>query len=124
MAKTNSVLQERFPFLTVISYLNQEYLGIIQHADSSFVSMYVIDNTFTDQMKKDFLECGEEYWWGSNRQIPINLFLKDRFAQFKANLKTFSRKETTIIQGPSVNMRDLVSKRIKRRTIILVRPMS
>jgi len=119
----NAILQEKFPFLTLISHFNQEYLGIIQHADTMFLSMYVIDNTFTDQMKKDFLECGDEYWWGSNRQIPINLFLKDKFAQFKPHLKTFSRKDTVVIQGPCINVRDLVNKRIKRRTIILVRDM-
>jgi hypothetical protein len=123
MSTEEKSITDRFPFLTVITYIDQEYIGIVQHADSAIVSMYVIDDSFTEQMKKDFIQCGEEYWWGSNRQIPINLFLKQKFSQFKPCLKTFSKKEVVIVQGPAVNIRDLVNKRIKRRTITLIRNM-
>ena len=114
--------QEKFPFLTIISHLNKEYLGIIQHADNIFVNIYIMDISFTAEMKRDFLECGETWWWESNRTIPINMFLKNRFAPYKKYLKTFAKKDTVIIQGPLVNLKDMISRRIKRRTIQLVRP--
>ena len=118
------LIQEKFPFLTIISHLEKEYLGIIQNADNLFVSIYVIDSSFTAEMKAYFLECGETWWWESNRTIPINMFLKDRFRLFRTHLKTFARKDTTIIQGPIVNLKDLINKRVKRRTIQLVRNLS
>jgi hypothetical protein len=118
------LVQEKFPFLTIISHLGNEHLGIIQHADNLFVSIYVMDISFTAEMKRNFLECGETWWWESNRTIPINMFLKDRFRPYRSHLKTFARKDTIIIQGPIVNLKDLMNKRVKRRTIQLVRNLS
>jgi len=121
MSYTKQVLQEKFPFLTIIRHLDKEYLGIVQHADNAFVHMYVMDNTFNDPMKREFLGCGDTWWWESNRQIPINMFVRDRFAIFKRHLRIFSMKETEILQGPVVNLKDLMNKRVKRRTIQLVK---
>jgi hypothetical protein len=123
MIEDNSykIIQEKFPFLTIISHLGKEHLGIIQNADNIFVSIYVMDMNFTAEMKRDFLECGDIWWWESNRTIPINMFLKDRFKPYRKNLKTFVRKDTVIIQGPIINLKDLMNKRVKRKTIQLVR---
>lgn len=121
MVDTKQVLQEKFPFLTIIKHLDTEYLGIIQHADNLFVCIYVMDNSFSDEMKRDFLSCGETWWWESNRQIPINMFIKSRFTKFKPYLRSFARKETEIVQGPTVNLRDMMNRRVKRRVIQLVR---
>ncbi len=121
MTDTKKLLQEKFPFLTIVRHLNQDHLGIIQNADQLFVSIYVMDNTFTADMKKEFLECGDTWWWESNRQIPINMFVKNKFAQFKPHLRIFASKDTEIVQGPIVNLKDTMNKRVKRRTIQLVR---
>ena len=93
----------------------------MQNSDSSFVSIYILDANFTQQMKKEFLQCGETWWWESNRSIPINLFIRDRFKIFKPWLRTFAKKETVIIEGPSINMMDLINRRLKKRTIQLVK---
>jgi hypothetical protein len=117
----HKVLQEKFPFLTIISYLNQEYIGIMQNGDAQFVSMYILEPTCTQQEKQRFLLCGETWWWESNRTIPINLFLKDKFKPFRKYLKTFAKKDVKIIEGPSINLMDLINKKLKRRTIHLVK---
>jgi hypothetical protein len=121
MLDTKEVLQEKFPFLTIIRHIETEYLGIVQHADTAFVHLYVMDARFDDDMKRDFLQCGDTWWWESNRQIPINMFVKDRFSKFKSCLRIFNMKETQILQGPVVNLRDLMNKRVKRRTIQLIK---
>lgn len=114
------LLQERWPFLTLITYLNNDYLGIVQHSDSAYIHMYVIDNTFSEKMRSEFIDCGEAWWWGSNRSIPINLFLQSKFSIFKKYLRSFSTKDSKLICGPTVNIRNLINKRTKRRTIQLV----
>lgn len=121
MNEEYQILQERFPFLTIVKYLKTQYIGIVQNADHLFISMYILDESFTTEMKRNFLECGEVYWWESNRSIPINLFLQDQFKQFKPYLRVFSKKEAEVLQGPVINLRELMNKRIKRRTITLVR---
>lgn len=119
--QTHKLLQEKFPFLTIVLYLNTEYIGIIQNSDNNFISIYVMDTNVSQNMKKDFLDCGDTWWWESNRTIPINLFLRDRFKKFKPWLRTFARKESTILEGPSINMMDLINRKLKKRTIQLVK---
>jgi hypothetical protein len=114
-------LQQRYPFLSVVQYLNNEYLGIIQQADQQFINIYAWDDNWTDVRKKRFLVCGETWWWESNRNIPINLFMGRDFQEFRAVLKTFASKESRVVQGPVVNLREMLNKRVKRRTITLVR---
>jgi hypothetical protein len=119
--ETHKLLQEKFPFLTIVTYLNTEYIGIMQNSDAQFISIYVLDPGFTSENKREFLLCGETWWWESNRTIPINLFLRERFKPFKTCLKTFAKKEATIVEGPTVNMMDLMNKKFKRRTIQLIK---
>ena len=57
----------------------------------------------------------------SNRMIPINLFLKNDFAQFANILITFNIRDTEVVRGPSVSIADLAKKRSKRRNIQLVK---
>jgi hypothetical protein len=117
----NKTGSSRWPFLTVIKYLNKEYVGIVQNADANLLHMYVIDQTLNTQQKQDFLLCGDQYWWGSNRQIPINVFLRDKFKPFKSLLKSFVRKEVTHVSGPMPSLDTLINKRTKKRTIQLVK---
>lgn len=121
MDDTYAILQERFPFLTIVRYLKTQYIGIVQNADHLFISMYVMDENFTKDMKREFLECGEIYWWESNRSIPINLFLHEQFRKFKPYLRVFSKKEAEVVQGPVVNLMEMMNRRVKRKTITLVR---
>jgi hypothetical protein len=118
---TEKLLEEKFPFLTTVSYMKIDYIGIIQHVDNTVVSIYVLDSKFTQDKKIRFLQLGEIWWWESNRSIPINLFLRDRFKEFKSSLKTFSKKEAEILSGPVLNITDLINKKLKKRTIPLIK---
>ena len=111
---------EQYPFLSLVTYGGQEYVGIIQNQDDSFLSMYDYSRLDAD-LKPLFLELGDSWWWESNRTIPINLFLKKDFLQFSKYLITFNIKDTQVVKGPSVSIADLAKKRSKRRNIQLVK---
>jgi len=68
-------LQENFPFISVVTHVNQEYVGIIINQDTQITSMYDYSKFKTEQEKQKFLELGEVWWWEINKQIPINIFL-------------------------------------------------
>lgn len=114
---------EQFPFLSYGRLVDTEYLGIIQNADNRLLSMYVLDSIPTEDLRRQFLTCGEDWWWGSNRELPINIFLKDRFRVFRPFLKHFSRKDFELIAGPAVSLQDTIARRVRRRKITLVRKM-
>ncbi len=114
-------LLEKFPFLSYGTLLETHYLGIIQNSDSQLLSMYVIDMIPTEEMRRDFLKCGEEWWWQSNRLIPINIFLKEKFRPYRPFLKHFSRKDFDLQAGPSVSLQETIARRVRKRQVTLLR---
>ena len=114
-------LQENFPFISVIVHVNHEYVGIIINQDAQVTSMYDYSMIKTDEEKQRFLELGEAWWWESNRQIPINIFLAREIIDFKYVIKNFSTKDVKLMHGPCTSLNDIIVKRIKRKSITLVR---
>jgi len=114
-------LSENHPFITVVSFANQDYVGIIQNRDDQCTSIYDYGSIADNKIKELFLELGEIWWWESNRQIPINIFLKQEWSPFKPYLRTFNNKNLEIIHGPIVCLNELNKKRTKRRSITLVK---
>lgn len=111
---------EQYPFLTVISYAGNEYLGIIQNVDTQIASMYLYERLKTVEEKKLFLQLGDEWWWETNRRLPINIALRNRWP-FQWACQSFNVKQMEIIAGPEVRLSNSITKRIKRRSINLVR---
>ena len=111
---------EKYPFLSLVTYGGQEYIGIVQNQDDTVLSMYDYSK-LPDELKSTFLELGDTWWWESNRMIPINLFLKNDFSKFAGILITFNIRDTEVVRGPSVSIAELAKKRSKRRNIQLVR---
>ena len=113
--------QKNYPFITCIKTGDIEYVGIIINFDSYVASIYDIALIKTPEEKKIFLDLGETWWWESNRKIPINIFLKRQMQNFRYSIKTFNAKDVKLIFGPIVNLSEIAEKRIKRKSIQLVR---
>lgn len=119
MAKNS--FQKNFPFITCLKSSELEYIGIIINLDSHVTSIYDYNVIRTEEEKKKFIELGEIWWWESNRKIPINIFLKRDMIPFRNYIKTFNSKDVKIIFGPIVNLSEIAEKRVKRKSIQLVR---
>lgn len=116
-------LSDNHPFITVCSYANQDYVGIVQNKDDSVTTIYDYGSIVDSNSKTRFLELGDIWWWESNRLIPINLFLKEDWIPFKPYLRTFTNKSLIILHGPVCSMNELHKRRSKRRSITLVKRM-
>lgn len=113
-------LLEKYPFLTVIGYAGNEYVGIIQNIDTQIASMYIYDRLRNTEDKLKFLELGEVWWWETNRRLPINIALINRW-NFQYSCQSFNVKQMEIIDGPEVKLSNSITKRIKRRSINLMK---
>ena len=114
-------IQENFPFISVINYGGNEYVGIIINQDPYVTSMYVYTSLRTVDEKQQFLELGEAWWWESNRMIPINIFLRKEMDSYRYCLMTMNTKDVKVTIGPCVNLSNLSLKRVKRKNVQLVR---
>jgi hypothetical protein len=114
-------LAEKYPFITLCVYANQEYVGIVQNRDDVVTTIYDFGAVVDQSSKIQFLELASAWWWESNRSIPINIFLRKEWDQFKFTLRTFSNKDLEILHGPVCSLTDISRKKSKRKSITLVR---
>jgi len=112
---------DKFEFLTGIQYSGNEYVGIVVNQDGQILTFYDVEMIPTTELKKEFLELGDLWWWESNRQLPIDVFLHYEMKVFSPYLKTFAMKDVEILFGPVTSLHNLLKKRIKRRTITLIK---
>jgi hypothetical protein len=116
-----NTLKDKFPFLSLIKKGDLEFVGIVQNQDVNVISFYDYSRLMMPQDKMRFLKCGEIWWYESNRKLPINIFLKGDFRYFRSTLVTLNSKDIEIVAGPTVKLSNISKKRVKRRTIQLVR---
>jgi hypothetical protein len=114
-------IEENFPFISVVTYGGHEYVGIISNQDAYVTTMYVYTKLLTVKEQQNFLELGSVWWWESNRMIPINIFLKNELEPYKYSMITMNSKDVRVTIGPTVNLNNLTVKRIKRKSVQLVR---
>jgi hypothetical protein len=116
-------LTEKYPFITLCVYANAEYVGVVQNKDDIVTTIYDFGAVTDQQAKLLFLELASTWWWESNRSIPINIFLRKDWEQFRYTLRTFVNKDLEILHGPACSLLDIVRKKSKRKSITLVRRM-
>lgn len=121
MAKLRDNIEEKLPFISVINYGEDEYVGIIINQDQFVTSFYDLNAIKTPEETALFLEIGEVWWWESNRQFPISIFCREQIQPFHYAIKTFNSKDARVILGPTVNLMNLTLKRVKRKSVQLVR---
>jgi len=117
-------LNEKHPYLASLTFGGEDFIGIIQNTDNKLISIYVYNTLGDEKQKKKFLDLGRLWWEDSNHLIPINIFLRIEFKEFKHTLKCFSTKDVNNIMGYALNLEESFQKRIKRRKIQLIKPMS
>ena len=109
------------PFMTFLTYGGNDYIGVVQNADEFITTIYDFAALRTTEQKTRFIALAEQWWWESNRLIPINVFLKQDWIEFRVCLKTFNSKDVVIQYGPYISLREISQKRSKRRSITLIR---
>jgi len=117
-------LLDQWPFISYLTYGGNDYIGVIQNSDDLITTIYDYGVLKTLDDKTRFLELADQWWWESNRLVPINVFLKHDWLEFRICLKTFNSKDVEIHHGPHVSLKEIAQKRSKRRSIQLVRKVS
>ena len=114
-------LTEKYPFITLCVYANTEYIGVVQNRDDAVTTIYDFSAVLDHADKLEFLELAGQWWWESNRSIPINIFLRRDWDKFRVTLRTFVNKDLEILHGPVCSLADLARKKSKRKSITLVK---
>jgi hypothetical protein len=118
----HDILKE-FPFLNLIKYNGVELVGVIQNSDEKITSFYDFNSINTPDLKELFLKFCDEWWFESNRMLPINIFIGRDMSAFKHCLRTYNTKEVEILHGQVTSLSTILKKKSKRRQVTLIRTM-
>jgi len=121
MVKLRQNIQEQLPFISVLHYGDDEYVGIIINQDQFVTSFFDLSMIKTQEEKTGLLQVGEIWWWESNRQIPISIFCRREVEPYRYAIKTFNSKDVRVILGPTVNLLNLSFKGVKRKQVQLIK---
>ena len=116
-------LADKYPFISLCVYATTEYVGIIQNQDEIVTTIYDFGSVLDLEDKRRFLELANIWWWESNRTIPINIFLKGDWDQFRPYVRTFTNRDLVILHGPICSLAEMSRRRSKRKSITLVRKL-
>ena len=114
-------IRKNFPFMALVTVGTFEYVGIVANQNQQVTSLYDYSRLRSESEKKAFIEAGQTWWNESNRLIPINIFLHQDMQAFKHCWVTHNTKEVKIVSGHVVNLSNMRTRRVKRRTLTLVR---
>jgi len=114
-------LADKYPFITLCVYSNNEYVGIVQNRDDVITTIYDFGVIQDPEQKRRYIDLANTWWWESNRSIPINIFLRGEWEEFRLCLRTFVNKDLEILHGPVCSLNDIARRKGKRKSITLVR---
>ncbi len=114
-------LSKNFPWITVLTYVEKEYVGVVINQDPQVTTLYDWEMIRDFSQRERFVEMADAWWWESNRQIPINIFMIREAQEFKYAIKTLTTKDVRIDLGPCMRLDQIMTKRVKRRSITLIR---
>lgn len=107
-----------YPFITVIEHDERVYYGIIKIKSKQYTSLYCFQEMKPEDQEALF-ELGKQWWWQSNRMIPISLYMQEEMEKYEPYVKRFNTDSLKLITGPLISLSDLPTKRVKRRNIAL-----
>jgi len=76
MVKLRDNIEEQFPFISVLNYGDEEYIGIIINQDQYVTSFYDLEAIKTTGERSLFLALGEVWWWKVIDKFPLIFFLE------------------------------------------------
>jgi hypothetical protein len=112
----------KYEFMTFVLLKDDIVVGIIQNETPKILMIYQFDLLKSLEEKEQFLQYGDQWWWGSNHSVPINLFIGDRFECYEYCLRGYPRKPIETIIGPTFNLADRYLKRIRKKRIEITVP--
>lgn len=107
-----------YPFITVIEHNERIYYGIIKIKSKQYISLYCFQEMSAVDQEALF-GLGKQWWWQSNRMIPISLYMQGEMDKYEKYVKRFNTDSVKLITGPLISLSDLPTKRVKRRNLAL-----
>lgn len=109
-----------YSFISSIVYNDVKYYGLIKIQSPQFTSLYCL-NDMPPELQEEIISLGNNWWWHSNRIIPISLFSRVEMLKFEPYVKRFITSNIQESSGPMISLNEIPYKKSNRKKIILKR---
>ncbi|AXC39228.1 UNVERIFIED_ORG: hypothetical protein [Escherichia phage CMSTMSU] len=76
------------PFITVVQCDGKTFIGIIKIKSKQYTTLYCFDD-MDEPMQDELLGIAHDWWWQSNRSIPVCLFFQEEMEKFEPYTQRF-----------------------------------
>lgn len=102
-------LRESFPFLSkMIVNTKISYYGIVLNCDKNAVTFINLEKIQTKEELVKLMNLSQNWWWYSNRSIPLNLFYQKETEEYMPYVTSLPFKTTTI-EGHVSSLEDILN---------------
>lgn len=129
MNLTLETIKNNFPFISVFS-TNEDgtiIYGIVLNSDKNTISMIDLNSINDKQKIVELMKIGENWWWYSDRDIPINLFYYNECLPYMEYVLHIPAKSVSQIFGSNSSLTYFTNnKKIfrKNKTLKVIRDQS
>ena len=109
--------RKKYPFLTFLISEGNVRMGLVQNASPRIISFYDLEQIESEQDRKNLIALGDKWWWESNQNIPVNIFIGRAFDKFQDVLVGVPRKSLKDVVGPCFSLHEKYIKRMKKKKI-------
>ena len=109
-------------YLTFIFMKDDDWkCGVVQNETARFIALYDLSKIRNEDAMRRFLAMADDWWWNSNRRLPIQSYIGPQFDEFQNALINIPKKGLDCDPiGPVFSLSELYIKRIKKRRVDLV----
>lgn len=113
------IIETNFPFMAVMEMNDKEYMGIILNSDKSSVTFIDFSKIPNTAEVKRLVNIGMNWWWYSNRSIPLNLFYYEDVLPYMEYVSSLPAKNTEVICGHVCSLEKLINRKYYRKNKVL-----
>lgn len=102
--------ESKLPFIcTIVLEDGTVSKGIVINYDRHSVSFYNLIHIMDEKTLYDFVELCLDWWWYSNKKIPLNLFYPKETEPYRSIIEHYPRKGVIDIKGHISSLSDVVN---------------
>lgn len=112
---------DKLPFISTITLINGTVLkGMVINDDKTMISFYDILQIKDEEELYSFIETCLDWWWYSNKRIPINIFYPEAMSHYYDILRHHSKKGIADVKGHTVSLETILEQSKPYRKTVIV----
>lgn len=124
MKLDKNIIESDFPFLAMIEFADETHIGIVLNKDKHSITFIDFNKIHSSEKLKKIINIGMNWWWYSNRAIPLNLFYYEDVLPYMQHVTSLPAKTSEVLCGHVCSLETLIDRKYyrKNKTLTIINP--